>query len=40
VQIVARDKEGLGIMIFPNNVFKYNSSMLEHIPSLAAGNSA
>jgi thiosulfate/3-mercaptopyruvate sulfurtransferase len=27
-------------MIFPDNIFKYTSSMVKHIPSLAAGNSA
>jgi cysteine synthase len=40
LQIVARDKEGLGVMIFPDNIFKYTSSMMKHIPGLAAGTSA
>jgi cysteine synthase len=40
LQIVARDEEGLGVMIFPDNIFKFTSSMVKDIPSLAAGNSA
>jgi cysteine synthase len=39
LQIVARDKAGFGIMIFPDNIFKYTSSMMRHIPELAAGTS-
>ena len=40
LQIVARDKEGVGVMIFPDSIFKYTSSMVKHIPALAAGTSA
>jgi len=40
LQIVARDREGFGVMIFPDNIFKYTSSMVKHIPGLAAGTSA
>ena len=40
LQIVALDKEGFGVMIFPDNIFKYTSSMVKHIPSLAAGTTA
>ncbi len=36
-QIVARDKQGLGVMIFPDNIFKYTSNMAKHIPGLATG---
>ncbi len=36
-QIVARDKQGLGVMIFPDNIFKYTSNMVKHIPGLATG---
>ncbi len=36
-QIVLRDKQGYGVMIFPDNVFKYAASMVKHIPNLAAG---
>ncbi len=36
-QIVLRDKQGYGVMIFPDNVFKYTASMVKHIPNLAAG---
>ncbi len=40
LEIVARDKEGFGVMIFPDNIFKYTSNMIKHIPGLAAGTSA
>ncbi len=36
-RIVARDKEGFGVMIFPDNIFKYTSNMVKHIPGLATG---
>jgi cysteine synthase B len=35
--IVLRDKTGVGVMIFPDNIFKYTSNMVKHIPGLAAG---
>lgn len=35
--IILRDKIGLGVMIFPDNIFKYTSNMVKHIPGLAAG---
>ena len=31
---------GFGVMIFPDNIFKYTSSMMKHIPGLAGGTSA
>src|SRR5438093_1457002 len=37
LEIVSRDKKGFGVMIFPDNVFKYTSNMVKHIPGLAAG---
>jgi cysteine synthase len=37
-RIVERDRAGLGVMIFPDHVFKYASSMMKHIPALASGN--
>jgi cysteine synthase B len=37
LRIIGRDKKGLGVMIFPDNIFKYTSNMMKHIPSLAAG---
>jgi cysteine synthase len=37
LQIVNRDKKGLGVMIFPDNIFKYTSNVLKHLPGLAAG---
>ena len=36
-RIVSRDKSGFGVMIFPDNIFKYTSNMVKHIPGLAAG---
>lgn len=39
-EIILRDRQGLGVMIFADNVFKYTSNMMKHIPALAAGNEA
>ncbi len=39
-RIVERDKAGLGIMIFPDNILKYTSNMVKHIPALAQGTTA
>jgi cysteine synthase len=36
-EIILRDRVGLGVMIFPDNLFKYTSNMIKHLPSLAAG---
>jgi cysteine synthase len=33
-RIIERDQHGVGVMIFPDNVFKYTSNMVKHIPSL------
>ncbi|MGQ0723230.1 MAG: PLP-dependent cysteine synthase family protein [Candidatus Eiseniibacteriota bacterium] len=38
-RVVERDRQGLGVMIFPDNVFKYVSAMIKHIPELAEGTS-
>ena len=35
-----RERAGLGVMIFPDDVFKYVSSMVRHMPELAEGISA
>ncbi|HWQ91418.1 MAG TPA: cysteine synthase, partial [Clostridia bacterium] len=40
LQIAARDRVGCGVMIFPDNVFKYVSSMIKHFPELASGTEA
>jgi cysteine synthase B len=37
LQVVGREKRGFGVMIFPDNIFKYTSNMVKHIPGLAAG---
>jgi cysteine synthase B len=37
LEVVMRDKKGLGVMIFPDNIFKYTSNLIKHIPGLAAG---
>jgi len=34
LRITARDKRGFGVMIFPDNIFKYTSNMTKHIPEL------
>ena len=39
-RIVERDRRGTGVMIFCDNVFKYVSAMIKHIPELAEGTSA
>jgi cysteine synthase B len=39
-EIIMRDKIGLGVMIFPDNIFKYTSNMAKHIPGLASGTTA
>lgn len=36
-RIVARDRTGFGVMIFPDSVFKYVSSMIKHVPHLTEG---
>src|SRR5215467_13566141 len=38
--IIQRDKAGVGVMIFPDSIFKYTSSMAKHIPDLMAGTTA
>ena len=37
---IARDRVGLGVMMFCDNVFKYVSNMVKHVPELAEGTSA
>jgi cysteine synthase len=37
LEMIARDQVGHGVMIFPDNIQKYTSNMMKHIPSLAAG---
>ena len=39
-EIILRDKQGLGVMIFPDNIFKYTSNMAKHIAGLSAGTEA
>jgi cysteine synthase len=39
-RIIERDKTGFGVMIFPDNVFKYTANLVKHIPSLAEGTKA
>ena len=40
LEIISRDKKGFGVMIFPDNIFKYTASMIKHIAGLAAGTTA
>ena len=37
LEIIMRDKKGVGVMIFPDSIFKYTANMMKHIPGLAAG---
>ncbi|HNQ74451.1 MAG TPA: cysteine synthase family protein [Verrucomicrobiota bacterium] len=37
LEIVRRDQHGHGVMIFPDNIFKYTSNLVKHIPELGAG---
>ncbi len=37
LRVAERDRVGLGVMIFADNVFKYTSNMIKHIPELAEG---
>jgi cysteine synthase len=39
-RVIERERAGLGVMIFPDDVFKYVSSMVRHLPELAEGISA
>jgi cysteine synthase len=39
-RIIERDRAGFGVMIFCDNIFKYTSNMVKHIPALAAGTQA
>lgn len=34
LQTAGRDRCGFGVMIFPDNIFKYTSNMVKHIPQL------
>lgn len=41
-RVLERDQgtSGVGVMIFPDDVFKYASQMVKHLPALAEGTSA
>ena len=39
-RIVERDTRGVGVMVFADNVFKYVTNFVKHIPELAEGTSA
>ncbi len=36
-RVIERDREGFGVMIFPDSVFKYTSNMARHLSWLKAG---
>ncbi|HUF77965.1 MAG TPA: cysteine synthase family protein [Thermoanaerobaculia bacterium] len=36
-RVIERDREGVGVMIFPDDVFKYTSNLVKHLPALAQG---
>ncbi|MCO5053644.1 MAG: cysteine synthase family protein [Verrucomicrobiae bacterium] len=37
LDIVRRDQNGHGVMIFPDNIFKYTSNLAKHVPELGTG---
>lgn len=39
-RIVERDRSGVGVMIFCDNLFKYVSNFVKHVPGLAEGTNA
>jgi cysteine synthase len=39
-RVIERDRAGYGVMIFPDNVFKYVSNLIKHRPELAEGTEA
>ena len=39
-RVVERDNKGVGVMIFPDAVLKYTSSMAGHIPAVVEGTQA
>lgn len=36
-RVASTDAAGVGVMIFPDSIFKYTSNMVRHIPRLGAG---
>lgn len=36
-EVIQRDRSGVGVMIFPDNIFKYTSNMAKHLPALLTG---
>ena len=36
-RIIERDREGVGVMIFADSIFKYTSNLIRHLPELAEG---
>jgi cysteine synthase len=39
-KIIERDQAGVGVMIFPDNIFKYTANMVKHIRNLGEGTEA
>ena len=39
-RVMERDRAGFGVMIFADNIFKYTSNMVKHLPELASGTQA
>lgn len=39
-RVIEKEPNGVGVMIFPDNVFKYTSNMVKHLPELAKGTEA
>jgi cysteine synthase len=39
-RVIERDQGGVGVMIFPDDIFKYTSNMVKHLPDLGKGTEA
>jgi len=37
LQVIGRESGGFGVMIFPDNIFKYTSNLIKHVPELLDG---
>jgi cysteine synthase len=36
-RVIERDRAGVGVMVFPDGIFKYTSNFVRHVPALLAG---
>lgn len=38
-RVIKKEPNGVGVMIFPDNIFKYTAHLIKHLPQLAEGTS-